>query len=1085
MPPDLWSAAYREAVESLGEDIDVAILKGSNAAQLFKQLEEVDKDVIQESAFLRGVAFLRSIQVPLERFKLALDLASPVSNLEPAAATVFGVVKSVTAIAITFASADLEFAKQIGEMLEQLSYIDDCDTLGQRANRQDIHKALVSVYQKVLEFYQAAHEILTRRGAKLVMTMVLETDRLPNVVHDFLRHADTLRKLIEKATWEVTEDIKGMLYDQEIDRWLGCSKVSLQTQYHADLQELRTDEACTFLLMHPDFRKWYGACDSEWLVIFGEMGSGKTNAMAFIVDELSQRNEHQLPQPKICYHYCRNDETGQVGYIFAALILALLEQLPGLKKTFHAWYKEKQASGVPDPVKNTRELGRFFKNVTETLDRPLFIVVDGLDECDRASRETLLKSLRTLSQKTPRLKILLSSRPERGILEHLADIPRINMSSDEQRDATIVRHSVDSQLSYLSEDVRALVVKRLSSSAQGSAIWTKMMVELIGIRRIEAFEPMRRFLKEMPLPDQLSELYISMVARYCSDDSENKKLVAIALKVLTAACRPLSIQELAWAVALAAGRHEVSTIADLAQLVDHQRVMSLIHPFIARTDLNDLRKRQIRLVHQSVKEFVIRDWPLLEKSATPTALTSMNADHQIEMLESFLLDICIDYLLLDEVGSFQLFSDAQIAIDELPQEADLFENTESAEYDPSCTWEAWEENMVRYDPAERGFGHFFVYAASQWLRHLSSVRSGSLPQLTKIESLCQAGSIRLHNWIRQNCRPDCAIKARFEFDSHLYDPLSIASLYGSDAMLCDMLENSNFDKDNFLPLPAIAAADQILQWGNLSRLRTLFLEYKFVHQLHNLDFFRLITRRWSEIGARHNDWNVAFDLVDIVSSRLVQEKWGSELLCMAARAGCMPLIQHLLNAAQHDSELKAELLRGSQSIADAVLGDHVHVVQCLLEQEGFEAHLGYLNNRGENVLHLASKNCNPSILRILVPHFRKRMDQTDGQGQTALLRVIKSNSGTRHRYESAKLLLLSQTSADSVDPSQNEQHGPLRLAVQLGDIDMCRLLIYDGRFNPNSALTRGNDGLMVLKDKPRINGEAILRLLQKPAQSME
>jgi len=73
----------------------------------------------------------------------------------------------------------------------------------------------VSVYQKILEFYKVAHEILTRRGAKLVMKMVLETDRLPNVVEDFLRHADTLRKLIEKATWEIVEDIKTMLYDSE------------------------------------------------------------------------------------------------------------------------------------------------------------------------------------------------------------------------------------------------------------------------------------------------------------------------------------------------------------------------------------------------------------------------------------------------------------------------------------------------------------------------------------------------------------------------------------------------------------------------------------------------------------------------------------------------------------------------------------------------------------------------------------------------------------------------------------------------------------------------------------------------------
>ena len=97
---DLWSTAYREAIDSLGEDIDVAILMGSNAAQLFKDLEEIEKDATQESAFLRGVAYLHSIQVPLERFKLALDLATPLSKLDPTATTVFGVVSSVTAVSL-------------------------------------------------------------------------------------------------------------------------------------------------------------------------------------------------------------------------------------------------------------------------------------------------------------------------------------------------------------------------------------------------------------------------------------------------------------------------------------------------------------------------------------------------------------------------------------------------------------------------------------------------------------------------------------------------------------------------------------------------------------------------------------------------------------------------------------------------------------------------------------------------------------------------------------------------------------------------------------------------------------------------
>lgn len=67
-------------------------------AHLFKELEEIDKEATKESAFLRGVEYLRSLQVPLERFKLALDLASPLTSIEPSAAAVFGVVSSVTAV---------------------------------------------------------------------------------------------------------------------------------------------------------------------------------------------------------------------------------------------------------------------------------------------------------------------------------------------------------------------------------------------------------------------------------------------------------------------------------------------------------------------------------------------------------------------------------------------------------------------------------------------------------------------------------------------------------------------------------------------------------------------------------------------------------------------------------------------------------------------------------------------------------------------------------------------------------------------------------------------------------------------------
>lgn len=96
--PDLWSAAYREAVESLEGDIDIAILKGKGISQLFKELEALDKGSTEESAFRRGVVYLRSLQVPLEKFKLALDLASPLTSADLATGQVFGLVRGVTAV---------------------------------------------------------------------------------------------------------------------------------------------------------------------------------------------------------------------------------------------------------------------------------------------------------------------------------------------------------------------------------------------------------------------------------------------------------------------------------------------------------------------------------------------------------------------------------------------------------------------------------------------------------------------------------------------------------------------------------------------------------------------------------------------------------------------------------------------------------------------------------------------------------------------------------------------------------------------------------------------------------------------------
>jgi hypothetical protein len=858
------------------------------------------------------------------------------------------------------------------------------------------------------------------------------------------------------------------------------------------------------LLTDEKFISWYCASNSQQLIVLGDMGCGKSVAMAFLVDELSQRNKHQLPQSKICYHYCQDNETGQVIYIFSALILSLLQKLPGLKRTFFEWYKQAEASEDFQPATNTKKLEEFLQKILIMIDRPLFIVIDGLDECDRESQTNLLRSLKILIQKTPRLKVILSSRPREEILEQLDGVAKIDLGSDTERDIVIVEKTVERKLFYLSKDVKALVTETLSRLAQGSAIWTKMTVELIEVRRIRALGPMKDFLENTPLPKQLSELYVNLISRCTSNDPDSERLVTTALEVLAITRRPLSILELAWAVALGAAQKRVTTVAALAELVDPQRVMSLIQPFVAHVDFNDVKKRQVRLVHQSVKEFIIREWasnrPGLQGPAISTTTDQGLIHQRTGSLEAGILDICIRYLLLDDVGHTNVFSEEQVAIEELPQESDIFnDDEEPTDYDPCCTWEAWEENMIRYDPTERGFGELFVYASCHWLEHFGAVTVEPLPGLENIENLCQARSTRLQNWIKQNCRPQCTVQPRFVFDSSLYDPLSITSLYGSEAMLRDMLESSVFDKDKFLPNPAMGAADQILQWGDVSRLRMLFFGRNIGHQLQSLEFFRLVMKQWSFSDVHYHNWDVVFDLVDDVLDILVKEQWGNELLCVAASMGCMPIIRRLMDRAQHKAELKTELLRGSprqlqsmsfgkpvhQSIGKAVLGNHIDVVEYFLGQQGIEAHLQYRNSHGENVLHLASRICNPAMFRLLVPRFKEGVHQTDDWKETALVRIIQRSSDSRDRYESAQILLL-EGGANGDDRSWDEQQDPLRIAARLGDLEMCRLLICIGKMDPLSALRRDDGGQMVLKEETSENEQnrfAILQLLRVHADA--
>lgn len=95
---DLWSGAYKEAVQSSEDKVKRLAVTGVRLDDLFKRLEE-ENDRRNESIFNRG---LKVLSQPLQYLKLSLDIAGPFVDLEPtkALATATNVVKSVTTVHI-------------------------------------------------------------------------------------------------------------------------------------------------------------------------------------------------------------------------------------------------------------------------------------------------------------------------------------------------------------------------------------------------------------------------------------------------------------------------------------------------------------------------------------------------------------------------------------------------------------------------------------------------------------------------------------------------------------------------------------------------------------------------------------------------------------------------------------------------------------------------------------------------------------------------------------------------------------------------------------------------------------------------
>ena len=190
--------------------------------------------------------------------------------------------------------------------------------------------------------------------------------------------------------------------------WLSSINVAQKQQ---DIFDQHQEGTGSWFLESPEFVEWTGNSISSCILFCsGDPGTGKTVILSLAVNHLMVNFQTQGVAVAFAF-CCYNEPDARTG---ASIIASLVRQLavrngtvhPMLSDLYHKLTKDKKRMSP-----NIKDLHSLLLNLAPTFDR-VFLLVDGLDECDKKDRATLLSALKDLSS-LPQCKarIMVTARP--------------------------------------------------------------------------------------------------------------------------------------------------------------------------------------------------------------------------------------------------------------------------------------------------------------------------------------------------------------------------------------------------------------------------------------------------------------------------------------------------------------------------------------------------------------------------------------------------------------------------------------------------------------------------------------------------
>ena len=353
------------------------------------------------------------------------------------------------------------------------------------------------------------------------------------------------------------------------------------------------EEASDWILETPEFRNWYYGADAQLLWIKGNPGKGKTMMAIALIDELSRRLQSNPSLGILSYFFCQNTESGSNNAV--SVLRGLIWMLVTERKTLVEPLKKEFKIAGPGLLEGSKVFFALQRILIAMLRIPdhgtIYLVVDGLDECDSELYELLKLIIDNEFTPPLRVKWLITSRNREDIERQLrVKNPCLKVSLE--LNSPYVSHAVGSFVDVKVQELarkhnyppelKEKVCIHLNENAEGTFLWVALACNMLQDL------PCRKVLSNLEeFPRGLDPIYERMMDQILGlKDPEDVEICKRIITSVTLACRPLHLKEL-------------GAIADLSKELceDLEGLVQLCGSFL------NIQEDVVYLVHQSAKDF--------------------------------------------------------------------------------------------------------------------------------------------------------------------------------------------------------------------------------------------------------------------------------------------------------------------------------------------------------------------------------------------------------------------------------------------------------------------------------------------------